>query len=179
MTCRLLLTTHHGTGHVPAGRWGGWAPSQASSHPQGSATIPSMKHGDPCFQPPLPSPDVQRQPHTGWGSLQQLPTHPCPMLRAAVPRLGALPKDAPCSWLQAVSGSSTPSSAAGLAVAMPCGVGAVSRVSLQCGVRRVPAASPASSERMARSPHSIPSCYKAQHSRVSPGQGPHTRDEAP
>lgn len=97
-----------------------------------------------------------------------------------MPRLGVLPQHAPYSWLQAAaSGTSTPSSTAGLAVAMPCGVGAVSSVSLQCGVRRLPAASPASSERMARSPHSVPSCNKAQHSGVSPDWGPHTRDEAP
>lgn len=96
------------------------------------------------------------------------------------PRVAFLPQHTPYSWLQAaVSGTSTLSSTAGLVVAMLFGMGAVSSVSLQCGVRSAPAASPDSSERMARSPHSVPSCEKAQHSGVSPGQGPHTRDEAP
>lgn len=79
---------------------------------------------------------------------------------------GGRPQHAPCSWLQA-SGTSTPSSV--LAVAVPRGVGAASSVSLQCGVRTVPAASPASSDRMARTPHSIPSCNTAERGGVSAG----------
>lgn len=54
-------------------------------------------------------------------------------------------------------------------MAMSRGVGAASSVSLQCGVRRAPVASPASSERMARTPHNVPSCNTARHSGVSSG----------
>lgn len=100
---------------------------------------------------------------------------PLPSLAPVLRLLKAVPnppmphatQHAPYSWLQAAaSGTSMASSTAGLAVAMLRGIGAASRVLLQCGVRRVPVASPTSSERMVRSPHSVASCNRAQHSGV-------------
>lgn len=144
----------------------------------GLCHMPSMKHRAPCVE--ISSAQPQRAaaaPHR-LGLLTatpNLPTHGTTM-----PRLGVLSQHSPYSWLQpAASGASTPSSIDRLAVAVLRGVGVASSVSLQCGVRRVPVASPASSDRMAKNPHSVPSCNKSQRIRVSPNQGPHTRDEAP
>lgn len=132
----------------------------------------SMKLRAPFIQIPSAQPQSaatasHRLPHS-----PQLPTCACPTHGTTIPSWGGLSQNSPYNWLQpAASGASTPSSTDRLAVAVPRGMAAASSVSLQCGVRRVPVASPASSDRMAKNPHSVPSCNKSQHSKVSPDQG--------